>query len=157
MTRLLLPLLLASLLPTASLGLTLADLAGAWRGEGSYRIGTEPDQRLRCRMRGMPAAQGVIILQGRCATAQGGQSFVWALRELGEGRIEAEDRSPVDEREGDLPDRLDGSLDAEGLRFATPDGGSFLLQAAPQGLRIVLSGIERGQPARAQALLQPEG
>lgn len=157
MTRLLLPLLLACILPGAGFALTLADLAGVWRGEGTYRIGTEPEQRLRCQMRGTPAAQGAIILQGRCATAQGGQSFVWALRDRGEGRIEAEDRSPVDARDSGLPDRLGGSLDAEGLRFATPDGGSFLLQAVPDGLRIVLSGTEGGQPAQAQALLQPEG
>ena len=157
MTRLLLSVLLASMLPTAGFALTLADLTGAWRGEGSYRIGTEPERRLHCRMRGTAGARGTVILQGRCATAQAGQSFAWMLHDLGDGRIEATDRSPVDIRDDDLPDRLSGRLDAEGLRFATPEGGRFLLQAAPGGLMIILSGLEGGQPAQAEALLVPEG
>lgn len=143
------------LLATASPGwaLTLPDLAGRWRGEGGYVIGTEPPQRLRCQMRGTPTARGVALV-GRCATAQGGQSFAWTLTDLGDGTIRAEDSGPP----SDPPATpLSGRIDATGLRFAAPDGGVFDLSRDADGLVLRLRGTDADRPVQAEARLRPEG
>jgi hypothetical protein len=144
---------LLALAATPAPALTLADLAGRWRGEGGYVIGTEPPQRLRCQMRGTPTARGVALV-GRCATAQGGQSFAWSLSDLGGGAIRAEDAGPPTDAP---PASLTGRIDAGGLRFSTPDGGAFDLRAAPAGLVLRLQGTDAGRPVLAEATLQPEG
>jgi hypothetical protein len=145
--------LLVALHAAPASALTLADLAGRWRGEGGYVIGTEPTQRLRCQMRGTPNARGVVLV-GRCATAQGGQSFAWALSDLGAGRIQAEDRSPVPD---DAPGTLTGQIDALGLRFTTPEGGAFVIAPDPAGLVLRLQGTDAGRPVQAEARLLPDG
>jgi hypothetical protein len=151
MIRAMVLLLLVAATPAPAL--TLSDLAGRWRGEGGYVIGTEPPQRLRCQMRGTPTARGVALV-GRCATAQGGQSFAWSLTSRGDGTIRAEDMGPVPD---DAPTELSGRIDADGLRFASPDGGSFDLAWDAGGLILRLRGTEAGQPVRAEARLLPEG
>lgn len=141
------------LLTTAPAGaLTLADLAGQWRGEGVWRAEGEPEQRLRCQLRGVERAQG-LLLSGRCATAQGGQSFAWGLSQQG-AQVVAQDEGP---RTDDTPppQPVRGRIGAEGLRFDTPGGGRFDLVAAGAGLRLTLTGQDRGRPVTAEARLDP--
>jgi len=95
------------------------------------------------------------VVIGRCATAQGGQSFAWALSDVGDGRILAEDRSPVTDDTAPAPS-LTGRIGPEGLRFDNPDGGSFQLDRDAAGLTLRLIGTESGRPVQAEARLQPE-
>jgi hypothetical protein len=152
------PALLAMALLSASpaAALTLADLVGRWRGDGVHLIADEPPQRLRCQLRGTPAARGVVVV-GRCATAQGGQSFAWALSDLGSGRILAEDRSPVTDDAAPAPS-LTGRIGADGLRFDTADGASFQLRRDGDGLLLRLTGTDTDtdRPVRAEARMAPE-
>lgn len=141
--------LLLTALPAGAL--TLADLAGRWRGEGAYTAGTDPAQRLRCQVRGQPAGAGRIVLTGRCATAQGGQSFVWLLTDLGAGRILAEDRDVNDPS----PEPFEGRIGPEGLRFATGAGGWLDLSRDTDGLRLRLQGQDGGRPVTGEARLSP--
>lgn len=131
--------------------LTLADLAGAWRGEGVYARGDDPAQRLRCQMRGVATANGVA-LSGRCATAQGGQSFAWDLSGSG-AQVLAQDRSPRTD-DAPAPPPSAGRIGADGLRFDTPGGGAFAVVRQGQVLVLTLSGQDQGQPLRAEARLE---
>lgn len=153
MIRLLLPLLL---LAAPAQALTLADLAGRWRGEGEYAVGAEPAQRLRCQLRGQMAGEGRVVLTGRCATAQGGQSFAWLLTDRGGGRVLAEDRQPPAAPNDPVPLPVEGLIGAEGLRFATPDGGRFDLAAEEGALVLRLRGEDQGRPVAGSARLVAE-
>jgi hypothetical protein len=144
--------LLLTALPAPAL--TLAELAGAWRGEGVWRVEGEPEQRLRCQMRGTLRAGGVL-LTGRCATAQGGQSFAWSLRAEA-GVVTAQDESPrTDDRPAPAP--VEGRIDAAGLRFDTARGGHFELTRDSGGLRLLLTGQDRGRRVQGEARLRPGG
>jgi hypothetical protein len=131
--------------------LTLADLAGAWRGEGVWRAEGEPEQRLRCQMRGVPRAAG-ILLSGRCATAQGGQSFAWGLSAAG-AVVTALDEAPQTD-DSPRPDPVTGRIGPEGLAFGTPGGGRFDLTREGAELRLTLTGSDRGRPVQAEARLR---
>lgn len=149
---------LASLVAVAApaAALTPLDLAGTWRGEGEWAAEGEPAQRLRCQMRGTPADGGggsAVVLVGRCATAQGGQSFAWRLAALGDGRLLATDEGPR-EREAPPPAPLPGRMVPDGLSFDLPGGGRFDLARAEGGLRLVLTGRDGGRTIRAAALLE---
>jgi len=150
-----LPALAVLLAAAPAPALTLGELAGRWRGEGAYVIGAEPAQRLRCQMRGTPAPRGVVVLVGRCATAQGGQSFAWALIPQGEGRILAEDRSPTTGETVTTASHA-GRIGPGGLRFDTDDGASFELSAETGGLVLRLAGLDQGRPMRVEARMIPE-
>lgn len=145
-----LALLLFAALPAEAL--TLADLAGRWRGEGQYTLGTDPAQRLRCQLRGQAAGAGRIVLSGRCATAQAGQSFTWLLTDRGEGRVLAEDRAVNDP----APGPFEGRIGPEGLSFATPGGGRFDLAREGAGLVLRLRGQDAGRPVTGEARLAAE-
>lgn len=135
-------------------GLTLGDLVGAWRGEGVWRAEGEPEQRLRCQLRGVARAQG-LLLQGRCATAQGGQSFAWGLRADG-AAVVAQDEGPRTDDSRPYPP-VTGRMGPAGPSFDTPGGGRFDLVADGPGLRLTLTGQDRGRPVTAWARLVPGG
>jgi hypothetical protein len=144
-------LILLALAPPAA-ALTLADLAGSWRGEGVWRAEGEPEQRLRCQLRGVERAQG-LLLQGRCATAQGGQSFAWGLVQ-DRGAVTARDEGPQTD-DSPPPPPVRGRIGPDGLRFDTPGGGRFDLVAGGGGLRLTLTGQDRGRTVTAEARLEP--
>ena len=136
-------------------GLTLADLVGVWRGDGVWQAEGEPAQRLRCQLRGVARAGGGLALSGRCATAQGGQSFAWALSAAG-GVVTARNEAPqTDDSPPTEPVR--GVIGADGLRFDTPGGGRFDLVPDGAGLRLTLTGQDGGRRVAAEARLQRGG
>lgn len=146
-------LLLSMALAAPAGAFTLPDLAGQWQGEGRVVSGGDPAERLSCRLRGAPGQRDQLVLTGRCATARGGQSFVWVLRDEGEGRIRAEDRR--DTRPDELPQVIEGRIGPQGLGFDLPEGGSFELAREGAGFRLSLGGREGGRPVSAEAVLLP--
>lgn len=140
--------LMLSTLPAQAL--TLGELAGQWRGEGVFETQGEPAQRLRCQMRGVARADGVA-LTGRCATAQGGQSFAWDLSAR-DGIVTAQDRSPVTD-DSPAPPPAEGRIGPEGMHFDTPGGGRFDLRREGHALMLRLTGQDGGRPVRAEARL----
>lgn len=136
-------------------GLTLGDLVGAWRGEGVWRAEGEPEQRLRCQLRGVARAGGGLALSGRCATARGGQSFAWGLRAEG-GVVTAVNEAPQTD-DSPPPAPVQGRIGPQGLHFDLPGGGRFDLAPEGAGLRLVLSGREGGRRVEALARLTRGG
>lgn len=130
--------------------MTLGELVGQWRGEGVFVAEGEPAQRLRCQMRGVARAEGVA-LTGRCATAQGGQSFAWDLAAR-DGIVTAQDRSPVTD-DSAAPAPAQGRIGPEGMHFDTPGGGRFDLRREGGSLALSLTGQDGGRPVRAEARL----
>ena len=153
MIRLLLAiaLLAVALLATPAAALTLPQFEGEWQGDGTLTLGDEPAQRFRCRLRLNQTRPGESVFQGRCATAQAAQSFVYLLRENADGTLSGESRAAV---EDELPDRLTGSTDAGLLHLEGADDGLFEMRLEGETLRFVLEGRGSRGFARGEAVLQ---
>jgi len=145
-------LVLALAAPAAAL--PLADLAGRWRGEGTLTVQGEPPQRVQCQLRGTPSARGIVVV-GRCATAQGGESYAWAVTDLGGGELVAEDRRPATGEPGTPPARLPGRAWPDRLEFSDPDGGTFAIARDAGGdLRLTVTSVSAdGRRVQAAASL----
>ena len=111
---------------------SLSDLEGRWRGEGVLALEGEPPQRFRCQIRFRDSARERSVFSGRCATAQGGQSFVYMLQPLPEGRIHAENRA---EPPHELPDEMQGSIGDGVLRFEAEGEALFELRLEGELMR----------------------
>lgn len=143
-------LVLALALPGAAAALTPGAFEGRWQGEGTLVLGAEPPERFRCQISLQPAAGETIVLSGRCATAQGAQSFVYQISGPQIGPVVAQNRSnPPDT----LPAVMQGRADAAGLHFQAEDGVSFDLLLSGDTLRFVIAGHDRRGPARGEAVL----
>lgn len=141
---------LALLVPLPAGALGLPALEGRWQGEGVLHLGDEPPQRLRCQVRLRATLGDKVAFSGRCATAQGSQSFVYLLSEPAPGVVMAENRSdPPD----DLPARMQGRTDPQGLLFQADGGALFELVREGASLRFVIAGHDSRGPARGEALL----
>lgn len=112
--------------PLAAFG--LSDLEGRWRGEGVLALDDEPPQRFRCQIRFRDSARDRSVFSGRCATAQGGQSFVYMLHPLPDGQIRAENRA---EQPHELPEEMQGEIGGGLLRFEA--GGEALFELRLDG------------------------
>ena len=129
------------------------DLAGRWRGEGQLTLDNEPPRRFRCQIRLRPVDARRAAFSGRCATAQGGQSFVYMLG-LDGGAVLAENRS---EPPDDLPSVMRGDLSAGTLRFADAGGALFELSPHAEGLTFRLEGDGPEGFARGAVVLRRQG
>lgn len=112
--------------------LSLSDLEGRWRGEGVLALADEPPQRLRCQIRFRDSARERSVFSGRCATAQGAQSFIYMLHPLPEGQLRAENRA---EPPHELPDEMQGSIGGGVLRFEAEGEALFELQLEGEIMR----------------------
>jgi len=144
--------LLALMWPSGAAALGLDPLIGRWQGEGALVLGDEPPQRLRCQLRLRPAGAATVVFSGRCATAQGAQSFIYLLSEPESGVVLAENRA---EPPDDLPLRMQGHAEAGALRFQAESGTSFDLTREGATVRFVITGHDRRGPARGEAILTP--
>jgi len=144
--------LLLALLTGPASALTFDELAGSWRGEGALSLNDEPAQRLRCQIRFRPVNADRTFLSGRCATGQGAQSFTYMLIDEPGTGIRAENRMEPP-AEG-APLVMQGTLDAEGLRFSEPDAALIEMRLTTEGLAFRLEGDGPQGFARGQALLQ---
>jgi hypothetical protein len=142
--------LLLPLLAVPANATTLESLQGQWRGEGALTLGSEPEQRLRCQIRLSPQRGGEVFFVGRCATAQGSQSFTYLLRETADGLVEAENRA---EGETDLPARMEGRAEPGLVRFQAETGALFELRRVGESLRLIIAGQDARGPSRGEALL----
>lgn len=142
--------LLLPLLAVPADATTLESLQGQWRGEGALTLGSEPEQRLRCQIRLSPVQGGEVFFVGRCATAQGSQSFTYMLRESADGAVEAENRA---EGESDLPARMEGRAEPGLVRFQSETGALFELRRDGETLRLIIAGNDSRGPSRGEALL----
>jgi len=107
-------LFLALALPIEAAALTLGDLEGRWRGEGTLTLNNEPEQRLRCQIRFRAAAGGRSFFSGRCATAQASRSFTYMLIPSGRGIVRAENQMTMPDTP---PQTMEGLLGTDSLRF----------------------------------------
>lgn len=144
--------LLTLLTPLQAGASGLEQLQGRWQGEGEMVLADEPPQRLRCQLRLQPSSQARMFFTGRCATAQGAQSFHYLLSQPQPGVVVAENRSEPPDA---LPAHMQGIADARGLRFQQESGVSFELVRDGEALRFVIAGHDRRGPARGEALLTP--
>ena len=120
-------------------------LIGDWRGSGALSLPGQPDQRLRCDLSFAPSAtSGRSFLRGRCATAQGGQSFHYRLDQR--AGVLAATREP--DAPEDLPQRLEGEMAGETLRLTGRDV-DFLLVRDGAGLSFTLTAPGQEGVARA--------
>lgn len=94
----------------------LADLAGSWAGSGSVRPDLfDAKQTARCRLKGKPQANGVMILAGRCAIPSKAFHFRLKLWESENGqRIHATSGSATA-----APLALSGTANAGGFRLTS--------------------------------------
>lgn len=143
-------LMLALLAPLPAGALELAQFQGRWQGEGALVLGEEPPQRLRCQVRLSPSGEVRVFFSGRCATAQGAQNFHYLLSEPQPGMVLAENLSDPPDA---LPPRMQGSTDAQGVRFQADGGALFELVRDGATLRFVIAGHDRRGPARGEARL----
>lgn len=144
-------LVVLALWPSALAALAPEALQGRWQGEGELVLGAEPAERLRCQVHLRPAQGQTLVFSGRCATAQGAQSFVYQLSEAAPGQIEATNRSePADS----LPARMQGTSDAAGLHLRADGGAEFSLVIEGEALRFVIAGHDSRGPARGEAILR---
>lgn len=144
--------LAAMLLAAPAQALDPASLAGLWRGDGVLSVAAQPDQRLRCELRFRASATaGRSFLLGRCATAQGGQSFHYRLDQTGPSALTAtrEEDAPAD-----LPATLAGLRAGETLSLIGADV-EFLLVRSGADLTFRLSAP--GQDGVATATLMRRG
>ncbi len=147
--------LLLALAASPAPALTLDDLSGRWRGEGALSLNNEPAQRLRCQIRFRPVSAGRSVFSGRCATAQAARSFTYMLTVEPGGVVRAENRT--EQPDEDMPMVMQGTLNADGLRFAAPEGALFALRPSAEGLDFQLEGDGPQGFARGRALLQNTG
>lgn len=120
-------------------------LIGDWRGAGMLSLPGQPDQRLRCDLGFAPSTTpGRSFLRGRCATAQGGQSFHYRL----DARAGALSATREPDAPEDLPQTLDGQMVGETLRLTGPDV-DFLLIRDGAALTFTLSAPGQEGVARA--------
>ncbi|MFN3953502.1 MAG: hypothetical protein ACK4LQ_03555 [Pararhodobacter sp.] len=126
------------------------DLAGRWRGEGRLTLNDEPAQRFRCQIRLRPADARRVVYSGRCATAQGAQSFVYVLTIEGGAVLAQNTSQPPD----DLPAQMHGTLGDGVLRFSDPGGALFELRPHPEGLAFRLEGDGPEGRARGEVVLR---
>ena len=127
-----------------------ATLTGQWRGAGMLSLPGQPDQRLRCDLGFAPSTTpGRSFLRGRCATAQGGQSFHYRLDARG-GTLSATREPDAPE---DLPQTLDGQMAGQTLRLTGPDV-DFLLTRDGEALTFTLSAPGQEGVARATLTLR---
>ncbi|MGY6534630.1 MAG: hypothetical protein ACXIVG_04710 [Pararhodobacter sp.] len=147
--------LLAGLAAPAAAAQGLDAFEGRWRGEGQLSLAGEPAQRLRCQLRFRAAsAPDSAVFSGRCATAQAAQSFVYLLRLLSDGTIEA--RNTTDPPD-DLPALMRGTAQDGILRFEARDEALFALRLADDGLHFTIEADTHEGPASGSALLQQVG
>ncbi len=135
--------------PSSALG--LSELVGAWAGEGTWAAEGEPEQRLRCRLRASAEGAQALRLEGRCATARGGQSFNWMLVNDG-GRVIAR---TIETGPEEAPQAFEGVIAADSIAFPTPGGGLFELRRDARGLTLTLWGQVEAQRVRGEAVLTP--
>ncbi|MCC5988519.1 MAG: hypothetical protein JJT95_12620 [Pararhodobacter sp.] len=128
-----------SALPLAAF--SLSDLEGRWRGEGVLALAGEPPQRFRCQIRFRDSANERSVFSGRCATAQGAQSFIYMLHPLPEGQIRAENRA---EPPHELPDEMQGIIGGGVLRFEADNEALFELRLEGELMRFRVES-ERGE------------
>lgn len=108
---------------------------GRWRGDGQLSLSGEPPQRLRCQLRFRLLGDDGAVFSGRCATAQAAQSFVYRLRVLADGAVEAQNTTdPPD----NLPRLMSGTAGGGTLRFEVPDEALFLLRLAGDDLHFTI-------------------
>lgn len=144
-------LLLGLLLASPARAQDLAGFAGEWQGEGTVRLGDEPAERFRCRLRLEPTRAGPTLFQGRCATAQAAQSFTYLLSEDGARQVTGENRAAT---EDGLPAVLVGRVAPGLLHLEGGDRGLFELRREGVALRFTIAGHDSRGPARGEAVLQ---
>lgn len=142
--------LLGLWLATPATGQTLPTMLGTWSGDGTSTRGDEPADRFRCRVRLVPDGTMTALFSGRCATAQGQQSFTYLMIEREDGTVSAQNRSDPPDT---LPERLIGTA-AQGV-VHLQDGAGGLFEFALDGatLRLRVEGTEGGLPTRGEARL----
>jgi len=148
MKAVLFPLLLLAAAPAPAQ--TLTAMLGTWNGEGIAAQGDEPGDRFRCRISLRPEGVTTALFAGRCATAQGQQTFTYLVIERDDGTVSAQNRSePPDE----LPPRLSGSAQPGMLRLDDGNGSLFEFSLEGDDLRLRIEGTEAGRPTRGEARL----
>ncbi|MCB1394948.1 MAG: hypothetical protein H6898_16395 [Rhodobacter sp.] len=129
---------------------TLSGMLGSWSGEGVAARGDEPGDRFRCRISLRPEGVASALFAGRCATAQGQQTFTYLVIERDDGTVSAQNRSePPDE----LPQRLSGTAQPGLLRLDDGSGSLFEFRLQGDDLRLRIEGSEAGRPTRGEAHL----
>lgn len=140
--------LLALVLPADAT--TLDAFEGRWQGEGALTLGDEPAQRFRCRIRLRSTGPRQSFFSGRCASAQGSQSFSYMLFDEGGGALSARNwaerlqggraRDASDPPPDGLPQVMQGQVAPDLLWVADEDGARFELRLEAGGLAFRIAG-----------------
>jgi hypothetical protein len=155
MTRILTALALAvaavaSLLASPATASTLEQLQGRWNGSGTAALRGNPAEPFRCRIEIETQGATRAFFAGRCATAQGAQSFDYLLQESADGAVIAQNRA---QGASSLPARMTGSAAPGRLYFSHSGGSMFELVLSGGTLRLRVQGDINGHPARGEAFL----
>lgn len=129
---------------------TLESLAGRWNGSGTAALRGNPAEPFRCRIEIETQGASRAFFQGRCATAQGAQSFDYMLEESADGSVVAQNRV---QGVSSLPARMSGNADGRRLYFSHRDGDMFELLISEGTLRLRVQGNINGHAARGEAFL----
>ena len=127
--------------PSPAAAFSLSDLQGRWQGEGVLALADEPAQRFRCRVRFRDSARERSVFSGRCATAQGAQSFVYMLHPAPGGALRAENRA---EPPHELPDEMEGRIGDGVLRLEAEGEALFELRLDGEAMHFRIES-ERGE------------
>ena len=128
---------------------TLEQMAGRWNGAGTAALRGNPADTFRCRIVIETQGASRAFFQGRCATAQGAQSFDYILEEDADGTVRAQNRDV----NSTLPARMGGSANGAQLHFSHQGGDMFELLLSGSTLRLRVQGDINGHPARGEAFL----
>ena len=129
---------------------TIDTMAGTWSGEGVAAHRGEPGQRFRCRITLRPQGTGTAMFSGRCATAQGQQSFSYLVLEQADGAVSAQNRSEPPDM---LPPRLSGRAGDGTVLVENGPEAMFELRLDADRLRLRIQGMDRGTPTRGEVFL----
>jgi hypothetical protein len=128
---------------------TLEQFAGRWNGAGTAALRGNPAEPFRCRIEIETQGATRAFFTGRCATAQGAQSFDYILEESADGSVRAQNRAQA----SSLPSRMSGSASPGQMTFSHSSGEMFELVLSGGTLRLRVQGDLNGHQARGEAFL----
>lgn len=134
---------------TLAAATTLEQMEGRWNGAGTAALRGNPAETFRCRIEIETQGASRAFFQGRCATAQGAQSFDYMLEEGADGSVRAQNR----DTQSTLPMRMGGRASGGRLHFGHSGGDMFELLLSGSTLRLRVQGEINGYQARGEAFL----